>query len=100
MARTWWLPWTWQQPRRLSDVRVVVYTRQNCHLCEEAAAFLQREQDRLGFQLQWIDVDQNEELRALHGDWVPVVAVNGQVRFRGRINEVLWQRLMKGLQSN
>ncbi|HLW68084.1 MAG TPA: glutaredoxin family protein, partial [Gemmataceae bacterium] len=73
MARTWWQPWTWRQRRRLNGVRVVVYTRQDCHLCEEAGTFLQREQARLGFQQQWIDVDQNEELRALHGDWVPVV---------------------------
>src|SRR5262249_29421834 len=96
MARTWWKPWTWFRPCRLDSMRVVVYTRQDCHLCDEAADFLRREQARLGFQLQWIDVDEDEGLKALHGDWVPVVEINGQVRFRGRINPVLWQRLLKG----
>jgi len=95
MARIWWKPWTWFQNRRLDGVRVVVYTRQHCPLCDEAAELLRREQARLGFQLEWIDVDEDEGLKALHGDWVPVVEINGQVRFRGRINLVLWQRLMK-----
>src|SRR5262245_24293187 len=97
MARTWWKPWTWFQPRRLDGMRIVVYTRQHCHLCDEANEFLSREQARLGFQLQWIDVDDNGELKALYGDWVPVVEINGQVRFRGHINPVLWQRLIKAL---
>jgi glutaredoxin len=97
MARSWWQPWRWFKSRHLSGVRIVVYTRQNCPLCQEAETLLQREQERLGFHLQWVNVDQNQALKALHGDWVPVVEINGEVRFRGQINSVLWQRLMQAL---
>src|SRR5262245_42373662 len=97
MAGQWWLPWTWFRPHQLGAVKLVVYTRQDCPLCDEAAEFLRREQQRLGFQMEWIDVDDNAQLKALHGDCVPVVEVNGEVRFRGRINPVLWQRLIRAL---
>ena len=35
------------------------------------------------------------ELRALHGDWVPVVTVDGKVRFRGGVNPRLLERLLR-----
>ena len=81
--------------RKLTGVRVVVYTRQICPLCDEAIAFLNREQGRLGFQLVLIDADSSDLLRQQHGECVPVVEVDGKVRFRGHVNPVLWRRLMK-----
>jgi glutaredoxin len=73
---------------------VIVYTRAECPLCAEAAEFLCRQQAHHGFEVQWINVDENAELRAAHGDWVPVIEIDGQVRFRGKINPVLWERLI------
>jgi hypothetical protein len=56
---------------------------------------LQEEQQRYGFALAVVDVDANCELAALHGEHVPVVAVNGKVRFRGVVNRVLLTRLLR-----
>jgi glutaredoxin len=72
---------------------VVMYTRQGCHLCEDAWALLVRLQRRYGFTLQSADVDADLALAAEHGEHVPVVAVDGRVRFRGAINPVLLRRL-------
>ncbi len=83
--------------RTLTGVRVVVYTRQNCPLCDEAIEFLRREQSRLGFQLLLSDVDSSDSLREQHGNCVPVVEIDGKVRFRGHVNPVLWQRLLSAL---
>jgi len=47
-----------------------------------------------GFDLESVDVDGSAELVALYGNWVPVVTVNGEVRFRGRVNRVLLQRVL------
>ena len=82
----------WQR-RSLSGVRVVVWTRVNCPLCDEAAEFLEGERRKLGFQLDYFDVDADPVHRERHGDSVPVIEVNGKVRFRGHINRVLWNRL-------
>ena len=84
--RRWWRP-------RLDPRRVVLYTRQGCHLCDEAWAKLDCARRRYGFALEAIDVDGDPELAARYGKEVPVVTVNGQVRFRGGVNEVLLKRL-------
>ena len=89
-------PRFWRQP--LKAVRIVVYTRRNCPLCDEAAHFLEAERSQLGFALDYIDVDTDPALREQHGNWVPVVEVAGKVRFRGHIQPMLWRRLVTALQ--
>ena len=42
-----------------------------------------------------MDVDSQEELAVQFGDQVPVVTVNGEIRFRGGINPVLLTRLLR-----
>jgi glutaredoxin len=75
-------------------IRVVVYTRVRCPLCDEAARFLEGEQGQLGFTLEFVDIDADPRLQERHGHSVPVVEVDGLVRFRGKINPVLWRRLI------
>ena len=94
MSFAWLFSW-WRRRPRLDHVAVVMYTRRGCHLCEEAWDFLQAERRRRRFALSAVDVDGDPELVKAHGECVPVVAVNGRVRFRGRINRALWERLMR-----
>jgi hypothetical protein len=42
-----------------------------------------------------VDVDNDPELAERYGLEVPVVRVNGEVRFRGRVNAVLLRRILK-----
>src|SRR5438552_304967 len=84
---------SWRRPK-LEHLHIVMYTRQGCHLCEGAWERLQIEQRRHGFSLRAVDVDTDPELVALHGNEVPVVTINGRVRFRGVINPVLLTRLL------
>src|SRR5260221_7778543 len=92
--RAWFLPETREQ------MRVVVYTRADCPLCDKAAAFLTAEQPRLGFTLEWVNIATDPELAARHGESIPVVEVNGAVRFRGQINPLLWRAFMRNGRSN
>ena len=79
----------------LRHLHFVLYTRQGCHLCEDAWLLLQKVQKRYQFQLDVVDVDTEKKLVEQFGDQVPVVTVNGQVRFRGGINPVLLDRLLR-----
>ena len=92
------MPWSWLKRRwkRTGEaaVEIVMYTRQGCHLCEEAWRLLEQERQRHGFTLQQIDVDSDLQLRRAYGECVPVVTVDGRLRFRGRINPVLLRRLL------
>jgi len=81
--------------RRLEHLHVILFTRQGCHLCEQAWLLLQREQRRYHYRLEVVDVDSQEELAVQFGDQVPVVTVNGEIRFRGGINPVLLTRLLR-----
>lgn len=49
------------------DLRLL--SRDGCHLCQEAEALLRR----LSLRFQVVDVDADEQLRALYGDAVPVL---------------------------
>jgi hypothetical protein len=82
----------WAQAR--PDLNFVMFTRAGCHLCDQAWEQLVEAQKQYGFTLEQRDVDGDAELVACHGNCVPVVAVNGKVRFRGAVNSVLLKRLL------
>ncbi len=46
-----------------------------------------------------MDVDADPQLAAQFGECVPVVTVNGKIRFRGRVNPVLLERLLQATQD-
>ena len=63
-------------------MRLVLVTRQGCHLCDEALKALRE----LGLEPELADVDADDALHALY-DWrVPVVLANDRVVAEGRIN--------------
>ncbi|MFK7822242.1 MAG: glutaredoxin family protein [Planctomycetaceae bacterium] len=74
---------------------VVLYTREECHLCDEAKAILDKYRSRLP-GIDEVDIDEDNELVAEFGEWVPVVEIDGKVRFKGRIDEMLLRRLIDG----
>lgn len=71
-----------------------IYTRHGCHLCDDAIALTRS----LGLQPCIVDIDADEELRATYDKCVPVVVVDGKVRFRGKVDRVLMKRLLDNRQ--
>jgi len=90
----WLERWLGRGTRRRPDLRFVLYTRAGCHLCEVAMDMLARLRLAYGFSLETRDVDADPALKSRYDQCVPVVEVNGKERFRGRINEVLVQRIL------
>ncbi len=70
---------------------VVLYTREGCHLCDDARDLLVR----YGLAPKSVDIDADPQLREQYTECVPVVVIDGVVRFRGRVNEVLLRRLLQ-----
>ena len=56
-------------------ISVTLYTRSDCHLCEQTKADLEALQDQYTHQLVEIDIDSDEGLRKAFGNHVPVVEV-------------------------
>lgn len=74
---------------------VVVYSRAGCGCCDKAKAVLEGFRTRYLIEIEEVDVDADPELRERYGLEVPVVAVAGKVRFRGLVDPVLLERLLK-----
>jgi glutaredoxin len=77
----------------LPNWSVRVYTRSGCHLCDEACSVLKRH----GLAPDTIDIDSDPALLKQYTDCVPVVVIDGRVRFRGKVNEVLLRRLLRAV---
>lgn len=72
-------------------MNLVIYTRNGCHLCEDAESLVRSH----GLTPQLIDIDANPELRERFNTCVPVVEIDGKIRFRGRVEPVLFRRLLQ-----
>jgi glutaredoxin len=68
-------------------VKVVIYSKPECHLCEEAKAQLLRIQKRHGFQLDEVDISRDEKLLAEFGTRIPLIWVNGRLVAKYEVNE-------------
>jgi glutaredoxin len=71
--------------------RAVLYTRQGCHLCDDARRLLEEQ----GLTPECIDIDENPALRQRFDTCVPVVEIDGKIRFRGRVDAVLLRRILR-----
>ena len=69
--------------------RAILYTRRECHLCEVAAQTL----SQAGYAVELVDIDEQPELRQKYDHEVPVVEIDGRIRFRGRVDPLLLKRL-------
>ena len=74
-----------------------MYTRRGCHLCDDAWATLEKAKLRYPFSLTAIDVDEDPDLLLQYGNEVPVTAINDRVQFRGGLNAVLLNRVLRSL---
>jgi glutaredoxin len=66
--------------------KVTIYSRPQCCLCDEVKQQLEKLQRRVDFDLEQINIDEDEELRRRYNDQVPVVMINGRKAFKYRLD--------------
>ena len=89
-----------RRSRRAEHLTFTVYTRAQCCCCHKALDLLRDYQARWGFAIEEVDVDGDPDLVAKYNTEVPVVAVDGKVRFRGVVNPALLERLLTAESQN
>jgi len=57
---------------------ITVYSKPDCHLCDEAMDVLRRLQDELGFELSELDITADEDLHRAYFERIPVIALDGE----------------------
>lgn len=81
-------------PPHARDARVVVYTREGCHLCEAAEATVAEIVEVTGDDWARVVIDESPQLVELFHDQVPVTFVDGRQHDFWRVDPA---RLRKAL---
>ena len=67
---------------------VTVYSRENCHLCDEALETIRSVSEEVSapVDIDVVDVDEDPALREEYGERVPYVFVDDQPKFKYRVD--------------
>jgi glutaredoxin len=74
---------------------VEIYSKPNCHLCEDVKTLLKSLQSVHSFTLREINIASRETLLAQYGEEIPVVFINGRKAFKYRLDP---QKFVRRLQ--
>jgi glutaredoxin len=77
-------------------MRVVLYSRVGCHLCDEARDVLMAERSRSTFDLVEIDVAGDDDLEREYGIRIPVVEIDGEERFEYEVDPATLVSIVRG----
>ena len=69
------------------NVKVDIYSRPQCHLCDEAKDVVERVRRRWPFAVRIVNIEDDPELERAYGAEIPVVFINGDKAFKYRVNE-------------
>ena len=69
-----------------ADARIVLYVREDCHLCDIAFEIVEQVSLETGDEYIAVDIDHYPELRSRFTDDVPVLAVDGRLVARWRFS--------------
>ena len=77
------------------SIRIEIYSRPGCHLCDEAKAVIEPFASRYPIELFIINIDNDAALRASYGTEIPVIMINGKEAFRHRVDARALERKLR-----
>ena len=75
-------------------MRVTLYSRPGCHLCDAARAVLEAERETTPFELREVDVQDDDALEHAYGVRIPVVEIDGEERFEYEVDPLELSRVL------
>lgn len=72
---------------KTQKIRVEIFSKRDCHLCDIAKATLVKVQEEIPFELQTIDITGDRELFSEYKEQIPVIFINGSKAFKYRVDE-------------
>ena len=76
----------------MKRVKVTIYSRPECHLCDEAMAAIKAADCAALYELEMVDVDSDQSLKERYGYDIPVVTLNGIMCFKHRLDSKEFKR--------
>ena len=77
-------------------IRVEIYGKRDCCLCDDAKATLIRVRREVPFELDEIDIESTPELYEIYKERIPLILINGHLAFKFRIDEHALRRRLAG----
>ena len=77
-------------------MKVTLYTKAECGLCEEAEEMLRRLQPDIRFELEYVNVETDSVAHERYWDRIPVVAVEGREVAAAPIDEGRLRTILAG----
>ena len=68
-------------------IKVEIYSKPECHLCDEAKSVLVKVHQEIPFDFLEVDITSNRELFTEYKEQIPVVFICGKKAFKFRVNE-------------
>jgi glutaredoxin len=75
-------------------VKVTLYGRPGCHLCEDALAVIERVRARVPFELEQRDIEADEEWFKRYLERIPVVELDGHEVFELFIDQQQLEQML------
>lgn len=83
-----------------STCKVTIYTRPDCHLCEEAKAAIDASGCEAEFILEEVNIDDDPSLRERYGNDIPVILINGVKAFKHQVDPKEFRRKVTRFTNN
>jgi len=80
-------------------IRVEVYTKRDCCLCEDVKATLLRVRRDIPFELCEIDIESAPVLYEAYKERIPVIVIDGRPAFKYRVDEEALRRRLAGCEG-
>ena len=77
-------------------MKVTLYTRRGCHLCDDARLAISAARRRRSFYYEELDIDTDAKLLQLYNEEVPVIAIDGRKAFKYHVTT---DELLKKLET-
>ena len=75
--------------------KVVIYSKPDCHLCEEAKVVIKAAGCSTQFTLEEVNIESDPELKRRYRYDIPVITINGVEAFRHRVSAEEFRKAME-----
>jgi glutaredoxin len=79
------------------SIRVEIYSRPGCHLCDEAKEVIERVRSRVPFDLRIVNIETDPKLERDYGEKIPVVFIGGNPIFNYFVDETEFEDKVRTL---
>jgi glutaredoxin len=73
-------------------IKVLLYKKENCHLCDDAEAIINKLKNEKKFFFERITLEPNTDLFERFGSKVPVIFINDKMAFEFKLDEAAFLR--------